>query len=326
MSSILIERSVPFTFTRAADDGTNGDGLTLDGYAAIWNSPTLINSWEGCFNEQIQQGAFRKTLRENTPVMQFDHGHHPLIGSIPIGVYSLTEEDDRGVHVVGRMADNWLMQPVRDAIANGSIDGMSFRFEVMRESWVDADGNPIKDLDTLQQLIWGEGENQSGPPMRTIQEVRCPEMGPVVWPAYSDTSVGVRARSVASEIRGDGSLRLALLAGLRTSGSAPDSRKFVTQGLSAKDVALALLFGDTVRDASPAHSAPPVEAPAAEDEVRDAPPAGHPSEPQDVDAPLPDEHPSQQNSTIDAARIHRDANYMRDYLAIITKGSERYDH
>jgi phage head maturation protease len=41
--------------------------------------------------------------------------------------------------------DNWLMAPVRDAIAAGAIDGMSFRFSVVREGWTYADGRPIRD-------------------------------------------------------------------------------------------------------------------------------------------------------------------------------------
>ena len=75
-------RSVDFALVRSED---GGDGLTLEGYAAVFDSPTRIDSWEGQFDEVIQRGAFKKTLRERTPVLQFDHGQHPLIGSIPLG-------------------------------------------------------------------------------------------------------------------------------------------------------------------------------------------------------------------------------------------------
>ncbi len=44
----LLTRAATFT-TRAADD----DGFTLEGYAAVFNTPTLIDSWEGRFEERI---------------------------------------------------------------------------------------------------------------------------------------------------------------------------------------------------------------------------------------------------------------------------------
>lgn len=178
---------------RAVGDPAEGDGLTLDGYGAVFDAETLIDSWEGTFREVLARGCFKKSLRERTPRMQFDHGRHPLIGSIPIGAFDdgYPTEDDEGLRVVGRLMDNWLIQPVRDAIANGSIDGMSFRFSVVREAWTMPDGKRITDMQKVYELLWVPPED--GPILRTIQEVKLSEVGPVVWPAYEQTSVGVRS-------------------------------------------------------------------------------------------------------------------------------------
>jgi HK97 family phage prohead protease len=144
-------RSARFTpTTRDGSDGSGddtGNGLTLSGYAAVFNTPTRIDGWEGTFDETILPGAFKKTLRENTPVMQFDHGQHPLIGSIPIGTYDSLSEDSTGLAVEGQLSDNWLIQPVRDAIASGAVNGMSFRFQVVRDTWTDSKGNPVDPTD-----------------------------------------------------------------------------------------------------------------------------------------------------------------------------------
>lgn len=166
-----LARSVPFHLERADD---NGDGLTLRGHGAVFNEWTTIDSWEGRFKERLAPGAFRKTLRENGSrvKLQFDHGSHPLVGSLPIGAIRELKEDAHGLFVEARLADNWLVQPVRDAIANESIDGMSFRFSVVNEKWDKVDS----DL-----------------PERTITEVRLMELGPVVFPAYATTDVGVRS-------------------------------------------------------------------------------------------------------------------------------------
>lgn len=185
-------------FRLADSGGQRGDGFTIDGYGAVFNVTTSIASWEGEFDEQIAPGAFRKSIRENTPVMQYDHGRHPMIGSIPLGTWNTVEEDDTGLHVVGRLSDNWLVQPVRDAIAGpdgngGGIKGMSFRFSVVRDAWVDNVGKAVKDSELLDLLWYGAGDR--GPLLRTVQEVKVSEVGPVAWPAYEQTSVGVRDRS-----------------------------------------------------------------------------------------------------------------------------------
>lgn len=170
-----LTRNATFEVTRAEDDG---DGLNLEGYAAVFDSETEIDSWEGRFTETIARGAFAKTIKERTPVLQFDHGSHPLLGSLPLGAIRSLKEDDHGLYVKARLSNNWLIEPVRDAIADGAVDGMSFRFSVVRDEW----------------------DHDAEPAARTIREVKLYELGPVVFPAYESTSVGVRARKVAAEL------------------------------------------------------------------------------------------------------------------------------
>lgn len=186
-------RTVPFRQEAAEGEG-NSDGLNIEGYGAVFDSTTEIHSWEGSFLEKIRKGAFRKTLREQTPKMQFDHGHHPLLGGLPLGRWTETKEDDHGVHAAGRLFDNWITQPFRDAIAEGAVDGMSFRFSVVREEWRDAQGKKITDDHELFELLYFGVEGDERLPLtRELIEVRAPEMGPVVWPAYKDTSVSARS-------------------------------------------------------------------------------------------------------------------------------------
>ena len=156
----------------------SSDGLTLEGYAAVFNEWTEIDSYEGAFQERIAPGAFKKTIQERMPVLQFDHGTHPLIGSIPLGVITSLREDEHGLRVKARLSDNWLVEPVRDAIRDGAIQGMSFRFRVINDKWV-------------------RGKNG---PERTINEIALYEAGPVVFPAYEQTTVGVRSREVLTSL------------------------------------------------------------------------------------------------------------------------------
>lgn len=196
-------RETPFRLRDTSGDGEPDDGLTIDGYGAVFNRETIIDSWEGRFREKIAPGAMKRSFRETPPKIQFDHGRHPLIGSIPIAeLRSITEDvdpelaPDGGAHIIGRVFDNWLMQPVRDAIAGKAITGMSFRFTVVRESWTYADGRPIRDDNALQaeldRTYFGDVPDDDLP-IRTLKELQIPEMGPVVWPAYADTSVSMRS-------------------------------------------------------------------------------------------------------------------------------------
>jgi uncharacterized protein len=165
------QRAVSYPF---ALRDTGGDGLTMAGHAAVFNTPTLINNWEGKFNEQISRGAFQRGINAGKlPVLMFDHGKHPTIGQMPIGAITELREDDKGLFVEARLHDNELVRPVRDAIASGAIRGMSFRFSVPKGK---------------------ETVDRSGAiPLRTVHEVNCAELGPVVFPAYETTDVLVRA-------------------------------------------------------------------------------------------------------------------------------------
>jgi hypothetical protein len=64
---------------------------------------------------------------------------------------------------------------------DGAIDGMSFRFSVVQEEW---------------------NKPKRGLPERTITELKLFEFGPVTFPAYEATSVGIRSRGDFAEWRG----------------------------------------------------------------------------------------------------------------------------
>jgi phage head maturation protease len=122
-----------------------------------------------------------------------------MVGSIPLGSFDTLREDEQGLHVVARLHDNWLVQPVRDAIKSKAIPGMSFRFSVVKDEWRDAAGKLLRQPDEIEYHL--RNANSADPasiPKRTLKEVRLYEVGPVVFPAYAETSVGVRSRELVS--------------------------------------------------------------------------------------------------------------------------------
>jgi hypothetical protein len=91
---------------------------------------------------------------------------------------------------------------------------------------------------------------KNGPLQRSLVEVKMPEAGPVVFPAYSETSVSVRAAELAKTVTTDHRLmqevRSALVLGAARGGKVelPDDAAL------RSDIARAVLFGtrSTVRD------------------------------------------------------------------------------
>jgi len=161
------------TFTRAVafELDPKSDGNTFEGYAAIWDSQAHIKDWAGEYDEKFARNAFDRTLKETTPQFLFDHGTHPLIGRMPLGVFQRLQPDSMGLYVQARMSDNWLIQPVRDAIRDRAITGMSVNFSVPQGG-----------------VVWGANKRS-----RTVVDANLKELGPVVFPAYALTTASVRS-------------------------------------------------------------------------------------------------------------------------------------
>lgn len=165
-------RTVPFGISSTRHDS---DGLTFEGYAAVYGHRARITGTYEEFDEQIMPGAFRSITDGKYPKLLFEHGRHPLIGTLPIGVIRNASEDTRGLWIEGRLTDNWLIQPVRDAVADQAVDGMSIRFFVHGddgETWEDRAGDVA---------------------LRSLHALDVPELGPVVFPAYEPTTASVRS-------------------------------------------------------------------------------------------------------------------------------------
>jgi len=154
---------------------------TLFGHFAVFNRWTEINSWfEGHFLEQLAPGAFRKTFRENRDRIRalFQHGRDPQIGDKPLGPIDDLREDETGGYYEVPMLDTAYNRELVPGLEAG-LYGASFRFEVMREEYVEEPE--------------ASSENPNAIPERTLKEVRLHEFGPVTFPAYAEATADVRS-------------------------------------------------------------------------------------------------------------------------------------
>ena len=170
-------RAMPEVCVRAFDFETknvSGDGRTLEGYVAVFGSVARIPDSKGEFDEEIHRGAFDRSLTRSMPVMQFEHGRDPRIGALPIGVYEVFEPDYKGYFVRGRLLDDPVVDPIRKAIEARALRGMSWRMQVPEKG-----------------QRWNRRSGQVD--KRDVFDADVPEAGPVVFPAYTATSLGVRS-------------------------------------------------------------------------------------------------------------------------------------
>lgn len=182
------------------DPKASRDGRNLEGYVAIFNTRTRIPDTAGDFEEEIHPGFADRSIRSNGfPVMQFDHGKDPRVGTVPIGVYEVFEPDRKGYFVRGSLFDNPVVEPVRQAIVGKAIKGMSFRFKV------------AKNGDRWERRMGAVD-------LRHVTDADVPEAGPVVFPAYASTTVSVRSllASLTAEERAAALRELREAAGLAT--------------------------------------------------------------------------------------------------------------
>jgi len=147
---------------RADESGTK----TLVGYAAVFNSVTDIG---GYFTEQIAPGAFAETIKGDVRCL-FNHRSENVLGRTKSGTLRLAE-DSYGLRFEVDLPDTVLGKDVGTLVARGDISGCSFDFRAMRQSWDDT----------------------VDPPKRTLEKVEISEVSIVTFPAYADTTVGVRS-------------------------------------------------------------------------------------------------------------------------------------
>lgn len=148
--------------------GLPGQGAMLTGYAAVFNSETSL----GYFREMILPGAFKRTLKATRNIFSFfNHNPDNLLGSTQAGSLTLAE-DDTGLRYDLAIDDTDIARRVYRYVETREVTGSSFAFDVPKggEDW----------------------DKEGTPPLRRLSEVRLYEAGPVVMPAYLETSVDAR--------------------------------------------------------------------------------------------------------------------------------------
>lgn len=141
----------------------------IRGYAAVFNK---MSDDLGGFREKIASGAFRKTLKEADVRALFNHDPSVVLGRTGNGTLSL-REDDKGLWMEIEPPDTAQARDLVTLIERGDVDQASFAFRVIKDTWLNEQGEK---------------------PIRTLDEVQLFDVSAVTYPSYPQTSVDVRAQ------------------------------------------------------------------------------------------------------------------------------------
>ncbi len=151
---------------RKAGDGD--DKAKIIGYSAVFDQ---LSDDLGGFREKIQKGAFAKSISEDDIRALFNHDPNYVIGRNKNSTLKL-EEDDHGLKVEIEPPDTQFANDLLKQIERGDINQMSFGFVTRKDEWDETDENN---------------------PIRTLLDVQLWDVSPVTYPAFPQTSVGIRS-------------------------------------------------------------------------------------------------------------------------------------
>jgi len=164
MDKKIERRYVPMDLRAAEDD----EDTKITGYAAVFDKES-----EPLFfgmKERVRQGAFSESIERDDIRALWNHNPNYVLGRNKSGTLSL-EEDDEGLYVEIDPPDT---QWARDAVASierGDVDQMSIGFQIINEERERGEDDEVTYI---------------------LTEVKLFDVSPVTFPAYPDTSVGVR--------------------------------------------------------------------------------------------------------------------------------------
>lgn len=147
----------------------DADGVTLEGYASVFNTETDI---AGMFREVVKPGAFARAIKEKHDVRALiNHDSNLVLGRTSAGTVGISE-DDHGLAVACALPETQYARDLEALIKRGDVGEMSFGFIVTGEEWTQEKGK----LD-----------------LRSITDVTLLDVSVVTFPQYAETEVGLRS-------------------------------------------------------------------------------------------------------------------------------------
>lgn len=166
---------------------TEGDPIGFTGVAAVMNVPTVIGGKYG-WVEQLDSTAFDETLRNDDIRMLKNHNTDLPLARTTAGSLRLEAVKDE-LRTDADMDPVSYAKDLAISLDRGTLSGMSIGFQVKSDTWSELP----EDHPLWGKTAWNE--------LRTIHVVKLWEVSPVTFPAFVDTSAGLRAHECELALR-----------------------------------------------------------------------------------------------------------------------------
>lgn len=165
---------------REAKEEGEANEMIIEGYAAVFDSETLIGDKEWGFYEKIDRKAFDGANMKDVP-LKYNHSDNvPILARTRNKSLELTV-DEKGLFIRAKLIDTQDNRDMYKRIKEGLIDKMSFAFTTRAEG-----------------EEWEKGEI----PHRTIKQFdRIFDVSVVDMPAYDDTSIYARSLEKSDDFK-----------------------------------------------------------------------------------------------------------------------------
>lgn len=163
-------RTLPPTELRVVADDSGKK--MIRGYAAVYNKESEV-LWY--FREVIKPGAFRNALAKSDVRALFNHDSNLPLGRYIAGRSNNTlrlQEDATGLYYEIDPPDTSVGRDLMVSIDRGDITGSSFAFRVLTDNWRTVNGEQLREIEEFDEIF---------------------DVSPVTYPAYPDSSVGLRS-------------------------------------------------------------------------------------------------------------------------------------
>ena len=142
---------------------SEGDEMTLEGYAAVYNTETDL----GHFREVIKPGAFDDVLTNDVRAL-INHNPDLILGRTTNGTLELSV-DERGLKYKVTLGEQQYAKDFYESVKRGDISQSSFAFTIDKQSWNEE--RTVRSVDKVRQLL---------------------DVSPVTYPAYAAATVQAR--------------------------------------------------------------------------------------------------------------------------------------
>lgn len=156
------------TLTEPVEFRKVGDQLVAAGYAYVFGKRSQNL---GGFVEEVAPGFGKKSLQEQDVRALFNHDPALLLGRLGAGTLRMEEDDTGGSYEID-LPDTTTGRDVAKLLERRDLIGSSFGFRTIEDEW---------------------SETDQGFPLRTLKQGSLRDVGPVTFPAYTDSTSALRS-------------------------------------------------------------------------------------------------------------------------------------